>query len=163
MSNTSTIVSIASDPEDKILTQHAMSDMKCPIQTKNTQFCTYLIIVPVSTCVSGVRVFDFVKIHVSVFLVPCCGVRYEYHVNTMFRSSLLPFVLSGVHVLLMLFVFIYVYWCTMRFPGQMMFVSLSSHTTCVTYGAGIANTSEAHSQFLVDLCCSIFSFLCSVL
>ena len=63
----------------------------------------------------------------------------------------------------MLFVFIYVYWCIIRFPGQMMFVSLSSHTTCATYGAGTANTSGAHSQFLVDLCCSIFSFLCSVL
>ena len=162
MSKTSTIVSIASDPEDIILTQHAMSDMSVPFRPR-TQFCTYLIIVPVSTCVSGVRVFDFVKIHVFVFLVPCCGVRYEYHVNTMFRSSLLPFVLSGVHVLLMLLVFIYVYWCTIWFPGQMMFVSLSSHTTCVTYGAGTANTSGAHSQFLVDLCCSIFSFLCSVL
>jgi hypothetical protein len=41
--------------------------------------------------------------------------------------SLLSFVLSGVHVLLMLFVFIY--WYATRFPFQMMFMSFNSNTT----------------------------------
>ena len=37
--------------------------------------------------------------------------------------NLLSFVLSEVHVLLMLFVFINVYWCSSRFPYQMMYNS----------------------------------------
>ena len=48
-----------------------------------------------------------------VFCVPCCGVRYNFRIKTTFGSSLLPFVCSLVlsalmHVLFMLFVFVYV-------------------------------------------------------
>ena len=57
----------------------------------------------------------------------------------MFSSSLLPFVLSGVHALLILVVFIYV--CL--FPYRMMFVSFNSSTTGVTSEAGTANPSGA--------------------
>ena len=65
--------------------------------------------------------------------------------------SLLSFVLSGVHVLLMLFVFIY--WYATRFPFQMMFMLFNSNTTGVT-----ANSSGVHLQFLVGSC-----FLCNAL
>ena len=51
-----------------------------------------------------------------------------------------------------LFVFIYVYWCSTRFLYQMML--FNSKTTGVTSGVRTANTGS---------CCSICSFLCSVL
>jgi len=66
--------------------------------------------------------------------------------------TLVSFVLSGAHNLLMLFVFIYVYWYPTRFPCQMMFVSFNSNTMGVTGGAGITNPSrapESPSRFLV--------------
>ena len=53
--------------------------------------------------------FIFVKLHVFVFFVPCCDVRCDFRVKTMLGSSLLLFVMSGIHVLLMLFAFIYAY------------------------------------------------------
>ena len=86
--------------------------------------------------------------------------------NNAENSSRLPFVLQGVHVLILLFVFIYVFWCATRFPYQMMFMSLNSNTTGVTCGARTANPSGAH-EFTPGIkwgsCCSIFSFLCNVL
>ena len=51
----------------------------------------------------------------------------------------LPFLLFVGHVLFMLFVFIYAYWYSTRFPYQIMFVSLNSNM------------------------CSIFSCLCNAL
>jgi hypothetical protein len=65
----------------------------------------------------------------------------------MFESSCLPFGLWSL-CFLMLFVFIYVYWCTTRFQYQMMHVSLTSYTTVVTYGAGTA--TRVHLRFLVE-------------
>ena len=47
----------------------------------------------------------------------------------MLSSSLFPFVLSRVHVLFMLSVFIYVYWWPTQFPCQKIFVSFNSTTT----------------------------------
>ena len=80
----------------------------------------------------------------------------------MFGSSLHRFVLLEVHILLMLFVFIYVYWCSTRFPCQMMFVSINNNMTVVTSGAGTNNTSGA-LDFKWCSFCSVFSFPCSVL
>ena len=60
--------------------------------------------------------------------------------------------MQKVHVLFMLYVFIYVNWCTTRFPYYIMFVSFNSNTTGVTCGAGFANPSGAHEftpRFLV--------------
>jgi len=39
--------------------------------------------------------------------IPMCGVHCDFHVNTMLCSILLPFVLMYVHVLMMLFIFIF--------------------------------------------------------
>ena len=66
-------------------------------------------------------------------------------------SSLPSFVLSGVHILFILFVFIYVYWCPILFPCQKIFVSFSSNTMGVANGAGTKTPSEAHAftQFFV--------------
>ena len=88
----------------------------------------------------GVRVVHVVKLHVFTFLIPCCEVRYDFRVKMMFDSSWLP-VLQEVHVLFMLFVFIYVYWCSTRSPYQMMFVSFNSNTR-VTSGAGTGTLPE---------------------
>ena len=37
-------------------------------------------------------------------LVPCCDVRYDFHIKTMFGSSLCPVVCRRVHILFTLFV-----------------------------------------------------------
>jgi len=39
--------------------------------------------------------------------IPICDVLYNFHVKMTFCSSLLPFVLMYVHVLMMLFIFIF--------------------------------------------------------
>jgi hypothetical protein len=44
----------------------------------------------------------------------------------------------------MLVVFIYVFWCPIRFLYQMMFVSFNSNTTVVACAVGTANSSVAH-------------------
>ena len=58
-------------------------------------------------CIGGVRVINFVNLHVFMFLVPLC-LSQDFCVKTVFGLSFLPFILSGVHVLLMLFVLIYI-------------------------------------------------------
>jgi hypothetical protein len=47
---------------------------------------------------------------IFTFLVPCCDVRYEFRIKTMFGSSLPLVVCRRDHVLLC-FVYVYVYWC----------------------------------------------------
>ena len=37
------------------------------------------------TCIRGIRVDHFVKLHVFTFLVPCYDVSYAFRVSTMFR------------------------------------------------------------------------------
>ena len=63
-----------------------------------------------------VSVVYFALLQVFMFLFLCCDV----HVKMMFDSSLLPFVSQGVYILLMLFVFNYIYWCS------------ASHGVCVS-------------------------------
>jgi len=47
---------------------------------------------------SWVRIIHFVQLHFNTFYVPCCDVHNDFLVQTMFGSSLLPFVLFGDHV-----------------------------------------------------------------
>jgi len=72
----------------------------------------------------------------SCFLVPCCDVRYDFHVN----GVRIVFLFCREFMLYLLyFEFIYLYWCPTRFPFQKMFVSFNS----VTCGTGTVNPSEA--------------------
>lgn len=73
------------------------------------------------------------QIIVFSFLVPCCDVRDELRLKTIFGSSLLPFDLCAVHVLFILSVFIY--WGKTRLPYRTIFVSFNSKTKEVTSGA----------------------------
>jgi len=45
---------------------------------------------------------------VFTFRVPCCDVSYDFHIETIFGSSLPPVVCRRVHVIFTLFVFVYV-------------------------------------------------------
>ena len=60
----------------------------------------------------GIRVthlFGFIC-HVLLFVftsrVPCSDLHYDFHIKTMFGSSLLPVVCRSAHVLFTLFVFV---------------------------------------------------------
>ena len=53
-------------------------------------------------------------IYVFIVLVPCCDVRYDVRIKTMFGSSLPPVVCRRSHVLFMLFVFVCAQWCQIR-------------------------------------------------
>ena len=64
-----------------------------------------------------------------------CILHHQSSFDSMSDSSFLPFVLYRVHVLFMLAVFIYAYWCAARLPYHMMFVSFSNNRTGVTSGA----------------------------
>ena len=60
----------------------------------------------------------------------------------------------------------YVYWCLMQSPCQLMFVSFNSNMAGETYGAGTANpfgAPELILGFQLASCCLSFSFLCTVL
>ena len=114
----------------------------------------------------GFVLLNVVKLHVFTFLVPCCYVRYDFRVKSMFSSSQLPFVILGIYVLITFFVFIYLYWCLTRCSCQMMFVSFNSNTTGVTSGTGTTYLSGAPPvlvgfvlfdlQYFVDRCLSFF-------
>ena len=64
-----------------------------------------------SVCRSGA--FKFAR------LVPCCDVRYDFHVKSMFDSG---------NVLIMSFVFIFAYWCPTRFHVVQDLLTLPEHT-----------------------------------
>jgi hypothetical protein len=96
------------------------------------------------TCLIGVRVIHFVKLHVFKFSVLGYPLRYPRKHDIRFVFAPLCFVRrSG---------FIYVIcsylrcWCPTWFPYQMMFVSLNSNTTGVKCGVGTANSSGAPEQ-----------------
>ena len=48
---------------------------------------------------------------VFTFRVPCCNVRNDFRIKTMFGSSVPSVVCRRTHVLFTLFVFVYVLWC----------------------------------------------------
>ena len=55
----------------------------------------------------------------KLFISGQCILHHQRSFDSMSDSSLLLFVLYRVHVLLMLAVFIYAYWCAARFPYQL--------------------------------------------
>ena len=62
-------------------------------------------------------------LHVFVFLVPRCDIRYNFRVKTMFDSCILtPICFVGGSVLFMSIVFIYVFWCTISLSDDVRFV-----------------------------------------
>ena len=71
--------------------------------------CISIMNAPLSLMQNSIRSDANIVIHVFSFFVPFCDACYKFRVITMFGSSLLPFVLLGIHVLFMLFVFIYIY------------------------------------------------------
>jgi hypothetical protein len=56
-----------------------------------------------------------------------------------------------MHVILVLIVYIFVYWCLTRFPYQMIFMSFNSNTTSATGVVGAVCPSEAH-EFNPGVC-----------
>jgi len=77
--------------------------------------------------------------------VPCCDIRYDFRVKTMFDSCFLtPISFVEGSVLFMSIVFVYVFWCPTRLLYQMMFVSCNSSTMGATCGEETANPCEAH-------------------
>ena len=83
-------------------------------------------------------VFCVVLLYVVMFWVPCCDVRYDFRIITMFGTSLSPVVCRRTHVLFTLFVFVCVYWCPthivlclcvvfLHFVYHMLPVSLDCH------------------------------------
>jgi hypothetical protein len=56
-------------------------------------------------------VFCVVQLCVLTFWVPCCDVRYDFRIITMFGSSLPPVVCGRTHVLFTLFLLDCVWWC----------------------------------------------------
>jgi hypothetical protein len=69
-------------------------------------------------------VFCVILLCVLTFFVPCCDVCYDFHIKTMFGSSLLPVVCRRAHVLFTLFVFVYVWWCPTHIVVCFCFVCL---------------------------------------
>ena len=49
----------------------------------------------------------FVLLCVFKLLVPCCGVRYAFHIKPMFGSSLPPVVCRSAHIIVFLCIFAY--------------------------------------------------------
>ena len=66
---------------------------------------------PLFVCVAHHLVVCVVLLCVLTFLVPCCDVRYDFRIKTMFVSSLSPVVRMMDHVLFTLIVFVCVWWC----------------------------------------------------
>jgi len=58
-----------------------------------------------------ILVVFFILLCVFTFWVPCCDVRCDFRIKTMFGSSLPPVVSRRAHVLFTLFVFACVRWC----------------------------------------------------
>ena len=67
---------------------------------------------------------------------------HDVPLKAMFGSSCFPCVLQGVHVMLMLFVFIYAYWYPTWFPCGMIFLTLIINTKGVSDGAGLVTLLE---------------------
>jgi hypothetical protein len=68
------------------------------------------------------------------------------YVKTMVGSSLPQFISEGCLFVILLFVFIYAYWCPTRFRYHMIFVSFKSNMTGTTSGEGIAYSSGVPPQ-----------------
>ena len=56
-------------------------------------------------------VFDVILLCVFTLWAPCCDVRYDVRIKTMFGSSLPSVICRSAHILLTLFVFTCAEWC----------------------------------------------------
>ena len=74
---------------------------------------------------------------------PCCHVCYDFHIKTMFSSSLPPLVCSRVHVLFTLFVFVWVKW----YPMHIVLCFSSYCVPCVASFSGFSFFFIAPSVF----------------
>ena len=72
----------------------------------------------------SILAFCVVILCVIRFWVPCCDVRYDFRIKTMFGSSLPPVVCRRAHVLFTLFVFACVKWCPMHIVLCFVFLRL---------------------------------------
>ena len=71
---------------------------------------------------------------VFTFCVQCCDVHYDFRIKPMFSLSFSPVVCGSVHVLFMLFVFVFVWWRPVR---VMIYISSS----CLTYVSSFSGLS----------------------
>ena len=94
---------------------------------------------PFVAYICGVRVLDVLI--VLVFVLRC---TIWFSCKSPVRFVLRPFVLSGVHVLLVSFVFINTYWCVKRFLYHMMLVAFFGNTTDDTSRTGTVSPSGAY-------------------
>jgi hypothetical protein len=76
-------------------------------------------------------VFCVALLCVFTLRVPCCDVRYDFRIQTMFGSSLPPVVCRRAYVLVKLLVFGYIEWCPTHFVLFFCFVFFSSY--CAPY------------------------------
>ena len=60
---------------------------------------------PSSTQVACCSSFQFCVLYIFTLWIPCCDVRYDFHIKTMFGSSLPLVVCRRSHILFTLFVF----------------------------------------------------------
>jgi len=70
------------------------------------------------------------QISLRSFCVPCCDIRYDFRMQTMFDSSLSQVVCRRIHVLITLFVFVCVKWCLTYFVICFLVGLSSSRVSC---------------------------------
>jgi hypothetical protein len=81
-------------------------------------------------------VFSVVLLCVLTFLVPCCDAHYDFHIKTMFCSSLLTVVCRRAHVLFTLAVLVCALWYLTHIVLCFLFffcLSLSCVWRCLVY------------------------------
>jgi hypothetical protein len=91
---------------DCIYEQHG----ECCIRSRNcfplAPAPKFTLVFLLGPCCSSSWFFCVVLLCVLTFWVPCCDVRYDFRINSIFGSSLSPVVCRRVHVLFTLFVFV---------------------------------------------------------
>ena len=141
------VITIRSIPHSWLITGFARRATRQVqhVEQKLPNLLESLTLPPFFTCLNVVHA---IKLHVFMFLVPCYDLLYDFHVKTMFYLSWLLFVVYGIHVLFILFVFIYTYWCLQH--------NLFTHT-------GVFNTIYLHilvfsTQFIYTYWCLQHNF-----
>ena len=135
--------------------------MPVKVVLKTIQLCFFIGVLIV-------LVFYVVLLCVFTFLIPQCEAPFEFHINTMFGSSLSLVVCRRNHVLFTLFVFFYVYCCVFFFlclrlvhPNVASFSGLSTFflsLQCSDIDVFISLVKHKMWIFLFFLVCR--SFLC---
>ena len=115
-------------------------------------------------------------LYLITFLVPCCDIRYHFHIKMMFvftsyclqEWSCLIYVVCDVcrsgHVLFTLFVLAYVQWCPTHidYMSSMAYVLWDEETARPLHApvicSGFWQVRVAH--LFSFLCCFIFGFIC---